>query len=154
MKDTAILTLNDFERIKKNARLQSKEEEENSVRIYNNQRECQYAKAKAFKQKLLDIDKNKGNRFEELNDIEKENIDKNNNLLSQAKKIMEQNEDCVKDMNHIVLYAKIASIRDRQLEEHKMMEKMYKRKESKLDLMMELERLKELNNFHKVTKLL
>ena len=144
MKDTAILTLNDFERIKKNARLQSKEEEENSVRIYNNQRECQYAKAKAFKQKLLDIDKNRGNRFEELNDIEKENIDKNNNLLSQAKKIMEQNEDCVKDMNHIVLYAKIASIRDRQLEEHKMMEKMYKRKESKLDLMMELERLKEL----------
>ena len=69
MKDTAILTLNDFERIKKNARLQSKEEEENSVGIYNNQRECQYAKAKAFKQKLLDIDKNRGNRFEELNDI-------------------------------------------------------------------------------------
>ena len=130
MKDTAILTLNDFERIKKNARLQSKEEEENSVRIYNNQRECQYAKAKAFKQKLLDIDKNRGNRFEELNDIEKENIDKNNNLLSQAKKIMEQNEDCVKDMNHIVLYAKIASIRDRQLEEHKMMEKMYKRRKT------------------------
>ena len=144
MKDTAILTLNDFERIKKNARLQSKEQEENSHMILSSQKESQYAKAKAFKQRLIEIDKKRGNNAYKLSDIDKENLVKNANLLSQAQKIMEQNEDCVKDMNHIVLYAKIASIRDRQLEEHKAMEKMFRNKEMKLDMMMELERLKEL----------
>ena len=38
----------------------------------------------------------------------------------------------------------MASIRDLQREEHKRMEKNFKEKEAKLDLMMELERLKEL----------
>ena len=112
--------------------------------ILSSQKESQYAKAKAFKQRLIEIDKKRGNNAYKLSDIDKENLVKNANLLSQAQKIMEQNEDCVKDMNHIVLYAKIASIRDRQLEEHKAMEKMFRNKEMKLDMMMELERLKEL----------
>ena len=42
------------------------------------------------------------------------------------------------------LYAKIATIRDRQLEERKKLEDIYKRKENRLDEMMELERLKEI----------
>ena len=47
-------------------------------------------------------------------------------------------------MNNIVLNAKIASIRDKQLLEHKRMNEIFNQKEKKLDLMMELERLKEL----------
>ena len=47
-------------------------------------------------------------------------------------------------MNTLLKCSKVASIRDLQKEEHKRMEKNYKDKEAKLDLMMELERLKEL----------
>lgn len=47
-------------------------------------------------------------------------------------------------MNNLVLNAKIASIRDKQLLEHKRMNEIFNQKEKKLDLMMELERLKEL----------
>jgi hypothetical protein len=47
-------------------------------------------------------------------------------------------------MDKLCLYAKVATIRERQLKEHEMMEDLYKRKEKKLDEMMELERLKEL----------
>jgi hypothetical protein len=47
-------------------------------------------------------------------------------------------------MNKMILYAKVASIRDKQLDEQKYLHGEYKKKEMKMDLMMELERLKEL----------
>ena len=68
----------------------------------------------------------------------------------EAKKILaEQNkvskdDDAVNIMDKMVLYAKIATIRDRQLDERKVMEDIYKQKENRLEVMMELERLKEI----------
>ena len=47
-------------------------------------------------------------------------------------------------MDKLLKYAKVVTIRDIQKKEHKQMETAYKEKENKLDLMMELERLKEL----------
>ena len=47
-------------------------------------------------------------------------------------------------MDQLLKYAKVVSIRDLQKKEHIKMEKDFKDKERKLDLMMELERLKEL----------
>ena len=47
-------------------------------------------------------------------------------------------------MDQLLKYAKVVSIRDLQKKEHRRMEQAYKEKENKLDLMMELERLKEL----------
>lgn len=47
-------------------------------------------------------------------------------------------------MKQLLDYAKVVTIRDLQKKEHRAMEDAYKKKESKLDLMMELERLKEL----------
>ena len=47
-------------------------------------------------------------------------------------------------MEKLSLFARVATIRDRQKAEHKEMEKVFKKKEDKLDTMMELERLKEL----------
>jgi hypothetical protein len=47
-------------------------------------------------------------------------------------------------MNKMVLYSKVATVRDKQKEEHKIMMEEYKRQESKMDMMMELERLREL----------
>ena len=143
MADTAILTLNDFERIKKNANYLTKDEVTNAKMIDQTQKECQLVKAREHKQRLIDIDKRRMTKAE-LSDIDKENLELNNNLLCEAEKQREENEDCVKDMNLICQYAKTATIRDRQLEEHKAMEKMFRQKEQKLDLMMELERLKEL----------
>ena len=54
-----------------------------------------------------------------------------NDLMLEAKKNIDKNEDCVKQMNKLSLYAKVATIRDRQLKEHEMMEDLYKKKEKK-----------------------
>ena len=57
---------------------------------------------------------------------------------------MDNDLDDVKHMNQMVLYAKVVTIRDKQLEENKQLEKEWVREQEKLDLMMEIERLKVL----------
>ena len=140
--DTAYLTFYDYERIRKNAIVPTKEELLNNERVQKEQENTQLAKARALKEKLINYDIHKPRT--DLTDFQRQNIKSNNNLLSEAQKILDQNEDCVKEMEKLALYAKVASIRERQLKEHEMMEQMYKKKEEKLDTMMELERLKEL----------
>ena len=140
--DTAYLTFYDYERIRKNAIVPTKEELLNNERVQKEQENTQLAKARALKEKIVNYDITRPRT--ELNDLQRKNIKPNNNLLLEAQKILDQNEDCVKEMEKLALYAKVASIRERQLKEHEMMEQMYKKKEEKLDTMIELERLKEL----------
>lgn len=52
--------------------------------------------------------------------------------------------DDVKQMNQMVLYSKVVTIRDKQLEENKRLEAEWIEEQKKLDLMMEIERLKVL----------
>ena len=52
--------------------------------------------------------------------------------------------DDVKQMNQMVLYSKVVTIRDKQLEENKKLEEEWINEQKKLDLMMEIERLKVL----------
>jgi len=52
--------------------------------------------------------------------------------------------DDVKHMNQMVLYSKVVTIRDKQLDENKRLEQEWIEEQKKLDLMMEIERLKVL----------
>ena len=52
--------------------------------------------------------------------------------------------DDVKQMNQMVLYSKVVTIRDKQLAENKRLESEWIEEQKKLDLMMEIERLKGL----------
>ena len=47
-------------------------------------------------------------------------------------------------MNQMVLYSKVVTIRDKQLEENVRLEQEWVEEQKKLDLMMEIERLKAL----------
>lgn len=57
---------------------------------------------------------------------------------------MDNDLDDVKQMNQMVLYSKVVTIRDKQLEENKRLEAEWIEEQKKLDLMMEIERLKVL----------
>lgn len=102
-----------------------------------------YRNFKAHKERIKEIDKQKTGKGIK-SDIEKENLQSTNNLLAQAKQMMDEEHDLVKDMNKLVLYSKVATIRDKQLEEKKTIISEYKNQNMKIDLMMEYERLKEL----------
>ena len=52
--------------------------------------------------------------------------------------------DAVKHMNQMVLYSKVVTIRDKQLNENKRLEQEWIEEQEMLDLMMEIERLKVL----------
>ena len=65
-------------------------------------------------------------------------------LLSKAQKQLDEDLDDVKHMNQMVLYSKVVTIRDKQLEENKRLEQEYIEEQKKLDLMMEIERLLSL----------
>ena len=58
--------------------------------------------------------------------------------------MMDNELDDVKQMNQMVLYSKVVTIRDKQLDENKRLEEEWKEEQKKLDLMMEIERLKVL----------
>jgi len=47
-------------------------------------------------------------------------------------------------MNQMVLYSKVVTIRDKQIDENKKLENEWVEEQKKLDLMMEIERLKVL----------
>ena len=88
--DTALLSFYDYERIKKNAYIPSREESLNNERIHKEQKDTQLAKARALKEKIQKYDKNKPKYF--LSDIEREKIISDKKLLARAQKYHDDNE--------------------------------------------------------------
>ena len=58
--------------------------------------------------------------------------------------MLDEQEDDVKGMNQDVMLSKVLTIRDKQLEENKQLERDYPDEQRRLDLMMEIERLKQI----------
>lgn len=137
--DSAILSLNDFERIKKNAQFIAIESSVNKDKISSEQESTHQFKPDELKQRIKEYDRNKN-----ASNLQTIDLSKYAALSNKAKQSMEKKEDCVKAMDKIIFYAKIATIRDRQVEERKRLEEIYKKKENRLEVMMELERLKEM----------
>jgi hypothetical protein len=52
-----------------------------------------------------------------LSDLDKETLEKSNYLLTKAQMQLEEQEDEIKHLNELMLYAKCVSIRDNQVEQ-------------------------------------
>ena len=100
-------------------------------------------KSKARKAKMMEMD---AQRAAKVKPTEWQVAEKNKgeSLLSKAQKKMDEDLDDVKAMNQLVMYSKVVTIRDKQLEENKRLEEEYLVEQKKLDMMMEIERLKVL----------
>lgn len=70
--------------------------------------------------------------------------DKNETLLTKAQSMLDEEHDDVKHMNQMMLYSKVVTIRDRQKEEQRKLEEEWLEEQKRLDVMMEIERLKSL----------
>lgn len=141
--ESAIFSLVDYERIRKNATVLSDLEQRNQRKIQEEQKQTQMEGTKNLKDRMKQYDRNRSD-WNNLTDIERENIEINKTMKNKAQKIIDENTDEAKDLNKLIMYAKVASIRDKQLEEQKLIRDEYKKYNEKLDLMMEIERLKEL----------
>ena len=67
-----------------------------------------------------------------------------NPLMANVQQAMDEGYDDVKGMNQLVLESKIMTVRDRQLEENRILEQKWVEEQKKLDMMMEIERLKAI----------
>ena len=136
LKDSAILTIKEFNKIKQDSIFEPKINVSTSaINIFDKNI---IQKALNHKQRIIEYDKNK--QIETLKKLQEEESMK---ILEKENKISKE-DDYVKQMDKMVLYAKIATIRDRQMIDKKRIEELNKKKEEKLDLLMELERLKDL----------
>ena len=140
LKDSAILSLKEFNRIKNNSYLPSLTTSNNpiskSTLSPEIKKEIDISKALEHKKKLLEYDRNK----KEYNDI----LAKENSKRIERYPGVSSDDPAVRIMDKMCLYAKTSIIRDRQLKERKEMENIFRKKEEKIDLMVEIERLKEL----------
>ena len=146
LKDSAILSLKDFTRMQTNSYFPSLtagntlSKSSLSPEIKN---KINLNRALELKKRILYYDRKK----KKLND-----------LLSENKKKIERypgvrdDDEAVRTMDKMCLYARISTIRDKQLKEKKELEKIFKKKEEKIDLMVEIERLKELKNLEEKNK--
>ncbi|EDO38378.1 predicted protein [Nematostella vectensis] len=138
-----ILDWSEFSRIKSASRVISKEEREaahNEMKRKKEELQNASEERKIFMQ-MMDL-KRKEN--EKLTDLEIEAQQKSQHLLENANKQMEEQEDEIKKLNELILNAKCHAIRDAQLIEKVEVKKEQLVEEKRLDEMMEVERLKKL----------
>ena len=142
LKDSAIMSIRDFYRIKENSIIPSTiSRNSKSPGVFKTicstePNQTFIERAIHHKNKILDYDRN-NRQYNPLLTMESQKI-------TDPYSIVGQDDDAIKELNILCKNAKINTIRDKQLDERKMMEDMYKKKEGRLDLMMELERLKEI----------
>ncbi len=101
------------------------------------------AAAKARKKRMMEMDKTRQSKIPPTQYAKGEH-EKNETLLTKAKEMLDEEHDDVKHMNQMMLYSKVVTVRDKQLEESKRLEQEWINEQKRLDLMMEIERLKTL----------
>merc|ERR1740139_123354 len=75
-----------------------------------------------------------------------------NQVLERAKQMLDEDMDDVKHMNQMMLYSKVVTIRDAQLQEKRQVQGEREEEERQLDMMMEIERLKALKMYEEREK--
>merc|ERR1719262_1817571 len=75
-----------------------------------------------------------------------------NGALEKAKQALDEEMDDVKHMNQMMLYSKIVTIRDAQIQEKRYIQQEKEEEERQLDMMMEIERLKALKMYEEREK--
>merc|ERR1719499_1193654 len=70
-----------------------------------------------------------------------------NSVLERAKQMLDEDMDDVKHMNQMMLYSKVVTIRDAQIQEKRNVAQEKEEEERQLDAMMEIERLKALRMY-------
>ncbi|KAJ3213755.1 Cilia- and flagella-associated protein 45 [Dinochytrium kinnereticum] len=145
------VTLTDLDRVKSASVYLSKEDLERYNHDLNHQRVQAAENAKLRKAKMEEFDHQRSQNAK-LSALEKEAKDKSNYLLAKAQMQLEEQEDEIKHMNELMLYAKCVAIRDAQVEEKKLIKQEKKEEDSRLDAMMELERVNELKKLEEREK--
>jgi len=141
-----VIGASELNRLRENARMLTKEEE-----IAERARQAEaYAermqKSAARKEKIQRMEEERKKNVQPT-EFEKAARQQKNTVLARAKELQTQDQDDVKHMNQMMLYSKIVTIRDAQIEEKRQIQQEKEDEEKQLDAMMEIDRLKALKTY-------
>merc|ERR1711976_260613 len=128
---------------KKEAVIVTVDEQLQQKKILEEQKEKQQAAAMSKKKKMMELEELKKNQAD-LNDLEKEQAEQKADVLNQAREKLNEQLDEVKHMNQMVAYARCVTVRDKQLDEKKLIRSAQVEEQKRLDMMYEISRLKEV----------
>ena len=137
-----ILSKEDYARIRQNAKDSELESKQAEKIISFQQKQFQLSKARAHLKKMKEYDIQREHFNFYLTHRAQET--KNKKILFYAQQCKENELDLTKRMDQILKYAKCVSIRDKQKILNKKIKNDLKAKDEKLDVIMEIERLKGL----------
>jgi len=138
-----ILSQSELNRIRNAAVIKTQEEILQQKRLVEEQNEKAHALAMTKKQRMLEIEAERRQNVPPT-EAEMEATMKNEALKAKARLLRNEDMDDVKQMNQMMLYAKVVTVRDRQLEEKSEIREQHKTAEKRKDLLMEVERLKKI----------
>lgn len=142
-KKAAIVDAKEIDAIKARTKIETADDIKMAQTLAKTQKEAAQQESKARKERMQAMDRERAQKVQP-SDIEQSQRNKDVGILSKAQAQLDEELDDVKHMNQMVLYSKVVTIRDKQLEENKSLEKEWLEEQRKLDLMMEIERLKGL----------
>lgn len=142
--EVAVLTAAELQRMRKEAVIVTHEELVQRRKIAEEQREKQQALAKAKKERMMKLEDEKKRNAPLRNEFEIEASEKRTALQNKAQRLLDENLDEVKEMKKLVNYAKVVTVRDKQLGEKRFIRQKRVEEQKRLDLMMEMERLKKI----------
>merc|ERR1711871_1831957 len=108
-------------------------------------------RSQARKEKMLQMEEERKKK-ELLMDKDKDGHAQKNSVLERAKMMLDEDMDDVKHMNQMMLYSKVVTIRDAQIQEKRSVQAEKEEEERQLDMMIEIERLKALQMYEEREK--
>uniref|UniRef100_A0A7S0VDS1 Cilia- and flagella-associated protein 45 n=1 Tax=Polytomella parva TaxID=51329 RepID=A0A7S0VDS1_9CHLO len=145
-KDAISLTRRDFERMLKPTPIMTSEDIAFAKREAQANRDKLQAVSKARKEKMMKLEEEAKKQIP-MTETELIKRQTDDSTRSRAQNLMMEQKDDVKRMNQMILYSKCVTIRDAQIEEKKQMLLESEEEQRRLDVMMEVERIKALDQY-------
>lgn len=141
--DAILIKESELNRIKGSTKVVGKQQEADERKRIEMMKEKEREASELLKTQMKQFDQMRVSKLP-LTEYQKQELAKNQALLDNAQRVVEEDMDDVKNMNKMVHYAKCVTIRDRQLEDAKELVKAKKEDEKRMDMLMEIQRLKDL----------
>lgn len=143
--DTAVVTRSEISRLQASMLAGEVDRDRQAAQKLEKQKQMEASQAR--KERILAIDEQRAREGAQKapHDLEEE-LNRTEHI-KRSKRMMDEDTDEVKYMNKLMLYAKCVTIRDAQVEEKKAIKSEKKEEEKRLDMMMEMERLKALKMY-------
>jgi len=149
--DVVVIPASELNRLRDNATLLSKAEQDEIKKRAEEAYNERMKRSQQRKEKMMQMEEER-KKNELLQDRDKEGGRKASGVLERAKQMLDEDMDDVKHMNQMMLYSKIVTIRDAQIQEKRSVQAEKEEEERQLDMMMEIERLKALQMYEEREK--